>query len=98
MFNIKFRKNQQIQSVAQSSKADKTRKKESKAVLKLHNNEHSYKKEIEKQKEHMNEEIANVNEMLKEGSISKDIHERYLKLLEIGYAQKVQETKVKFGF
>jgi len=98
MFNIKFRKNQQVPSIAQSSKADEARKKEAKTLLKLHNNEDSYKKEIEKQKEHMNEEIANVNEMLKEGSISKDIHERYLKLLEIGYAQKVQETKVKFGF
>jgi len=98
MFNIKFRKNQQVQSIAQSSKADKARKKESKPLLKLHNNENSYKKEIEKQKEHMNEETANVNEILKEGSISKDIHERYLNLLEIGYAQKVQEAKVKFGF
>jgi hypothetical protein len=46
----------------------------------------------------MNEEIANVNEMLKDGSISKDIHERYLKLLEIGYAKKVQETRIRFGF
>lgn len=98
MFNIKFRKNKQLNSTKQSSKTDEPHKEETRTYLKLHNNQDSYEKEIEKQKAHMNKEIANVNEMFKDGSISADIHERYLKLLEIGYAQKIQETRVKFGF
>jgi hypothetical protein len=88
----------QSQSTSQSLEPDQTGKKETREWLKLHSNNHSYEKEIEKHKEHMNEEIAGVNKMLKDGTINKDIHERYLKLLEIGYTQKIQETRNKFGF
>jgi hypothetical protein len=98
MFNRKLRTTKQSQSSPQSSNLGQTRKKEREWWLKLRNRKHSYEEEIKKQKEHMNEEIANVDEMLKDGSISKDIHARYLKLLEIGYAEKIQETRVKFGF
>ena len=98
MFNRKSRETKESRSSFQSSNVSQTRKKETKTSLKPRNNKHSYEKEIEKHREHMNEEIAGVNKMLKDGSISEDIHERYLKLLEIGYAQKIQETRVKFGF
>jgi len=98
MFNRKLKIPKQLQSLSQPSNPNKTCKKGTKWRVKLRNNKNSYKKEIEKQKKHMNEEIANVDKMRKDGSISKDIHARYLKLLEIGYAQKLQEIRVKFGF
>ena len=98
MFNRKLKTTKQLQSSSQQSNLDQTSKEETKLWLKLQNNKHSYEKEIEKQKEHMNEEIAYVDKMRKDGSINEDIHARYLRLLEIGYAQKLQEIKVKFGF
>jgi len=98
MFNSKSGKTKQSKSTSQSSEPDQTRKKETREWLKLHNNKHSCKKEIEQHRQHLNEEVAGVNQMLKDGAISKDIHERYLKLLEMGYAEKIQETRDKFGF
>jgi hypothetical protein len=98
MLNKKVRKTKQLQSTSQSSELDQTRKKETREWMKLHNNKHSCKKEIEQHQKHLNEEIAGVNQMLKDGAISKDIYERYLKILEIGYAEKIQETRDKFGF
>lgn len=74
-------------------------KKETKAKQpKLKKIRHVYAKERTKQREHMNSEVAYVDKLLEEGSIDEDIHARYKKLLEMGYAEKRQETREKYGF
>ena len=98
MFNRRFRMTKQSQSSSQSPKLDVNCEKEVKHCGKLRKNKHAYSKERNKQREHLNKEIAGVNKLLKEGSISQDIHSRYLKMLEIGYAQKIQETRDRYGF
>ncbi len=98
MFKRKNKITNQLLSSIKSSKPVQTCKKEAKSWRKLRNKRHAYTKERIKQREHLNKEIACVNKLRKEGSISKDIHARYLKMLEIGYAQKIQETRDKHGF
>ena len=58
----------------------------------------AYADERKKQREHLTKELARVDKLFKEGSISKDIHVRYKKMLEIGYTQKLLETREKYGF
>jgi hypothetical protein len=94
MFNRIFRMPKQFHSSSQSPKLDVKGEKEGKK----RNNKHVYSKERKKQRKHLNKEIAGVNKLLKEGAISKDIHSRYLKMLEMGYAQKIQETRDRYGF
>jgi hypothetical protein len=98
MFNKKFKVSEQVQSPFQSPKLDLNCKKEAKKWEKLRNNNRAYSKERKKQREHLEKEIAVVNKFFEEGSISKDIHSRYLKMLEMGYTQKIQETRDKYGF
>ena len=57
-----------------------------------------YAKERTKQLEHMNNEIAGINKLLEEGSIDENTYARYKMLLEMGYAEKRQETRKKYGF
>ena len=73
-----------------SSNAKKERK------LKLQKIRRVYAKERKKQREHMNSEIAGIDKLLEEGSIDEDIHARYKKLLEMGYADKRRETREKY--
>jgi hypothetical protein len=81
-----------------SSRLVQTSKSKSKSKRKLRNKKQAYAKERTKQREHLNEEIAFINKLREEGSISEDIYTRYQKLLEIGYEQRIQETREKYGF
>jgi hypothetical protein len=58
----------------------------------------SYLKERWKQHENLNEEFSRLNMLLKENSIDASTHERLKKLLQMGYKQKRQETRLKYGF
>ena len=98
MFNRRYRITKQVHSSSHSQKLDVNCEKEVKHCGKLRKNKHAYSKERNKQREHLNKEIAGVNKLLKEGSISQDIHSRYLKMLEMGYVQKIQETRDRYGF
>ena len=98
MFNRKCGVSEKSHSSSQSPKLDTSCKKGAKLWGKLRNNRSAYSKERKKQREHLDLEIAGVNKLLKEGLISKDIHSRYLKMLEMGYAQKIQVTRDKYGF
>jgi uncharacterized protein YecT (DUF1311 family) len=73
-------------------------RKEENAQRKLQKTRRAYIKERTKQREDLNTEIAGLDKLLKEGYIHKDIHVRLKKLLEIGYEQKRQETREKYGF
>jgi len=57
-----------------------------------------YAKERTKQREHMKNEVTYINKLLKEGSIDENTYARYKKLLEMGYVEKRQETREKYGF
>jgi len=98
MFSRKRGVSEKSHSSSQSPKLLTNYKKEAKLWGKLRNNRRAYLEERKKQREHLDKEIAGVNKLLKEGLISKDIHSRYLKMLEMGYAQKIQETRDKHGF
>lgn len=76
----------------------KITKKETKTQRKLQKAKKAYAKERNKQREHLNKELVGVNKLFEEGSISEDIQIRYKKMLEIGYAQKLRETREKYGF
>jgi hypothetical protein len=65
---------------------------------KLQKIRHSYAKERMKQREHLNEEFAILDQLLKHNSIDENTHERLKKLLEIGYEQKREETRREYGF
>jgi hypothetical protein len=71
---------------------------ETRAQRKLQKAKRAYAKERTKQREHLTKETAAVDKLLEEGSISEDIHTRYRKMLERGYAQKLRETREKYGF
>jgi hypothetical protein len=73
-------------------------KKEARAQHKLQKTRRAYIKERTKQQEHLNREIVGLDELLKESSIDEETHARYKKLLEIGYEQKRQEAREKYGF
>jgi len=73
-------------------------KKEANSWRNLRRKRLAYAKERANQRKHLNEELAVVDKLHEEGSISNDIYTRYRKMLEIGYAQKLQETREKFGF
>ena len=64
---------------------------------KLQKIKRSYLKERCKQQQHLNEEFSRLDGLLKEDSIDENTHERYKKLLEMGYKQKRQETRLKYG-
>ena len=98
MFNRKDEMVKQWRPPSSSSALVQNSKGELKSWKKLRNKKQAYAKERTKQQEHMNKEIAFVNKLREEGSINEDIHERYQKLLEIGYAQKIRETREKYGF
>ena len=72
--------------------------KEIKTQCKLKKAKKAYADERKKQREHLTKELARVDKLLKDGSISEDIHVRYKKMLEIGYTQKLLETREKYGF
>ena len=65
---------------------------------KLQKIKRSYLKERCKQQQHLNEEFSRLDGLLKENSIDESTHERLKKLLEIGYEQKLMETRLKHGF
>lgn len=65
---------------------------------KLRNVKRSYFRERLKQRQHFNEEISRLDMLLKEKVIDEDTHKRLRKLLEMGYRQKRQETRLKYGF
>jgi Skp family chaperone for outer membrane proteins len=72
-------------------------KKEAKAQHKLQKIRRAYVKERTKQQEQLNREIVGLDKLLKESSIDEETHARLKKLLEIGYKQKRQETREKYG-
>ncbi len=88
----------QLRPSAQSSKLVQTFKKEARPWRKLRNNRHVYSIERTKQRNQLNEEISCLNKLREQGAISEDIYARYMRMLEIGYAQKIQEVRDKFGF
>jgi hypothetical protein len=73
-------------------------KKEEIAHRKLQKTRRAYIKERIKQREHLNREFAGLDKLLKENSIDEDTRARLKKMLEIGYEQKRQETREKYGF
>lgn len=68
------------------------------ARQKLRKARRAYVKERTKQRERLKREMANVDILFEKGTINEDIYTRYKKMLEIGYAEKRQETREKYGF
>jgi hypothetical protein len=68
------------------------------SLRKTRKNRRSYFEERSKQHEHLNEEFSRLEELLKENSIDQGTYERLLKLLQMGYKQKREETRLKYGF
>ncbi len=58
----------------------------------------SYFRERAQQHQHLKEETAKLDTLLKENVIDEDTHKRLRKLLEISYQKKRQETRIKYGF
>jgi len=98
MFNKKEEAIKQQSILPQFSKLFHRVKKETNSLQKLRRKRIAYSKERVNQREILNKELAAVDMLLEKGSISDDIHTRYRKMLEIGYAQKLQKTREKFGF
>jgi len=98
MFNKKEEAIKQKSILPQFSKLFHSVKKETNSLRKLRRKRIAYSKERANQREHLNKELAAVDMLLQKGSISDDIHTRYRKMLEMGYAQKLQKTREKFGF
>lgn len=73
-------------------------KKQSKSLQKLRKKKLAYLEERAMQQKHLNEELTVVDMLHEKGSISDDLRARYRKMLELGYTQKLQETREKFGF
>lgn len=73
-------------------------KKEAKARHNLQKIRRAYVKERTKQQEQLNRQVVGLDKLLKESSINEETHARFKKLLEIGYKQKRQETREKYGF
>lgn len=65
---------------------------------KLQKMRRSYLKERSKQLQQLNEEFSRLEVLLQQNSIDESTHERLKKLLEIGYEQKLMETRLKHGF
>ena len=65
---------------------------------KLQKTRRSYFKERCKQHQKLNEEFLRLDMLLKENSIDEGTYERLAKLLEMGYEQKRQKTRHKYGF
>jgi hypothetical protein len=72
--------------------------KEETAQHKLQKTRRAYIEERVKQQEHLNKEVARLDKLLKENSIDEDTHARLNMILEMGYEQKRQETRKKYGF
>jgi len=65
---------------------------------KLQKIKRSYLKERVKQQQQLSEECSRLDLLLKVNSIDEGTHERLRKLLEIGYEEKLLETRSKHGF
>ncbi|MGB9959084.1 MAG: hypothetical protein ACPLKQ_00995 [Candidatus Bathyarchaeales archaeon] len=65
---------------------------------KMEKTKRSYFRERVQQRQHLNREFDRLDKLLKENVIDEDIYKRLRKLLEIGYQQKIQETRRKYGF
>jgi hypothetical protein len=59
---------------------------------------HAYAQERAKQKEHLDNERAGLDELLNCGSIDEETQIRFVKLLEMSYEKKREETREKYGF
>ena len=59
---------------------------------------HAYAQERAKQKEHLDYERAGLDELLNCGSIDEETQVRFVKLLEMSYEKKREETREKYGF
>jgi hypothetical protein len=57
----------------------------------------AYVKEIIKQREQLDVEVAKLEKLLKENLIDENIHTRLNELLEIDYEQKRKKTREKYG-
>ena len=58
----------------------------------------TYAKERLKQREHLNEEMAHLEKLLKSNLMDEETHKRLKKRLLLGYDQKRRETRVRYGF
>jgi hypothetical protein len=65
---------------------------------KLEKRKRSYFKERLHQRQHLSEEFSRLCKLLKENSIDESTFQRLKALLEMGYKQKRQETRIKYGF
>lgn len=72
--------------------------KEDIARRKLQKTRRAYIKERQKEREHLSREISALERLLKENSIDDYTYARYKKLLEMGYEQKRQQTRERYGF
>jgi hypothetical protein len=64
----------------------------------LEKRKRSYFKERLQQRQHVNEEFSRLCRLLIENSIDEGTFERLKALLKMGYEQKRQETRIKYGF
>ena len=98
MFNKKDEISNQYRSSTSFKSFFHIHKKERNARQKLRKTRRAYAKERKKQRERLKREMANVDILFEEGTINEDICTRYKRMLEIGYAEKRQETREKYGF
>jgi hypothetical protein len=70
---------------------------EATAGRKLRKTRQAYVRERLKEQEHLNSEISSLDRLLKENSIDKYTYARYKKLLKMGYEQKRQQTRERYG-
>lgn len=58
----------------------------------------TFKKELLKERERLDRNMAALDKLLKENSIDDQTHERYKKILQMSYEQKRQQSRTKFRF
>lgn len=59
---------------------------------------HAYAQERAKQKDRLDNERAGLDELLNCGSIDEETQIRFVKLLEMSYDRRREETREKYGF
>jgi len=65
---------------------------------KLQAKKQAYSNERLRERESLDKDLSALDKQLQESMIDSQTHERYMKILQISYERKRQETRKKFGF
>jgi hypothetical protein len=72
--------------------------KETAARKRLERKRRSYEKQRLDERMRFNGNMSALDKLLEESSIDSETHERYKKILRMGYEEKCKQAKTKFGF